>query len=338
MSATSQYKDFSDLYTGLENAVRVDTGITATENQAKRYINIALQDMHLGFGEKYPWAERSAIISTHPEYKVGTVSVSQGSTAITGVGTLWNTNNSFSEANMRAGGKILFNGSTAPYEISSVTNDTTAVLTTSFTEADVSAGTYVYFEDVYSLASDYLKPIDLQQFSDGVPIDLIGRTEFRRRYVRNHITGTPSVATIVDQAPSGNTTLVRKVRFHKPPDQAMQIPYSYVTSNLVTSAAGTAQIEFSADADEPIVPIQARHAIVLHALYNWFRDKKDDTRSQEAKAEYTDLMLRLVSDTEIGSSRPVFRPRVSHYKRRARSPYSRRGGRYDSGGRFDRFE
>ena len=48
MSATSQLTTFSDLYTDLQNRVRVTTGVTATENQAKRYINIALHDLHLG--------------------------------------------------------------------------------------------------------------------------------------------------------------------------------------------------------------------------------------------------------------------------------------------------
>lgn len=338
MSVTTTPKTFSDLYTALENAVRVDTGITATENQAKRAINMALQDMHLGFSEKFPWAERSTTLITQPEYKTGTLSVTQGDVALTGSSTLWNTNNSFGVANMRVGGKIRINGSVTPYEISAVGSDTGATLNTAFTESTVSGGTYVYFEDEYALVSDFLRPIDIRQFSDGLPIDLISRTEFRRRYVRNTLTGTPTVATFVDKPPSGDTTLVRKVRFHLAPDKALQIPYSYITANLVTSGTGTAQTDFSADDDEPIVPIQYRHAILFHALYHWYRDKKDDTRSQEAKAEYTDIMVRITSDNEIGSSRPIFRPRTGIYKARARNPYSRRGGRYDSGGRFDRFE
>jgi hypothetical protein len=48
VSSTSQLTTFSDIYTDLQNRVRVTTSVTATETQAKRYINIALQDMHLG--------------------------------------------------------------------------------------------------------------------------------------------------------------------------------------------------------------------------------------------------------------------------------------------------
>ena len=64
MSATSQLTTFSDLYTDLQNRVRAATGVTATENQAKRYINIALHDMALGFQYKMPWLEREAYIRT----------------------------------------------------------------------------------------------------------------------------------------------------------------------------------------------------------------------------------------------------------------------------------
>ena len=65
MSATSQVTTFSDLYTDLQNRVRVTPGISATENQAKRYINTALQDIHLSFDYKLPWCERRGVIRTH---------------------------------------------------------------------------------------------------------------------------------------------------------------------------------------------------------------------------------------------------------------------------------
>lgn len=331
MAVDSQPTTFSELFVDLQNRARVTTGITATERQAKRYINTALQDMHLGLDYRFPWAEREAILVTQPEYTTGTLSVSQGGTTLTGASTLWNTNNSFSVANMRVGGKIRIAGGTEVYEISAVASDLSATITSMFTPSTVSAGTYVYFEDEYALASDFLRPLDMRRFSTAVTIDLIGRTEFRRRYIRNYLTGKPSVATLIDKPFSGNTTPVRKLRLHKPPDVAYSIPYSYITSNLAVSSAGVAQTSLSADTDEPIVPLRYRHAIILHALATWYRDKKDDTRSQEVKAEYFDTLNRIAGDNEIGASRPILKPRISHYKSRARSPYSQRGGRFDRG-------
>lgn len=338
MSATTQVTDFSDLYTDLENRVRVTTGVTATENQAKRYINVALQDMHLGTDYKVPWAERSAFLRTRAQYTTGTVTATKGSTTITGSSTAWNTSDDFSVTNMRAGGKIRIAGSLNPYTISAVTNDTSATLSMAFTETTVTDGTYVYYEDDYALASDFLRPLDLQRFSDAVPIDLISRTEFRRRYPANSSPSRPCVACIIDEAPSGNTTPVRKVRFAPPPSTAILIPYSYITGNLAVSSAGVAAANLSAATDEPIVPLRYRHAIVFHALYNWYRDKKDDVRSAEAKSEYTDIMLRVMGDVEMGARRPQFRPRIQTYARRAKRPWGGGGRRYDLNGAFDRLE
>lgn len=322
MSSTSQLTDFSDLYTDLINRVRQQTGVTALETQAKRYINIALHDMHMGLEYKFPWAERRSQIRTQAIYSAGTVTVARGSTTLTGTSTAWNTNNDFSLKNMRANGVVVIGGSRTPYRIASVGSDTAATLETAFTEEDVTDATYVYFEDEYALASDFLRPVDAQNFSDEHTIDLISRTEFRRRYPSNTVTGKPSVATLIDSAPSGNTTPIRRVKFYQPPSTFQLIPYTYITGNLAVSAAGVAAANLSAATDEPIVPLRYRHAILYHALAAWYRDKKDDSRSQEAKAEYVDMMTRIVMDNEIGGNRAQLAPRVGSYRRAATSPYS----------------
>lgn len=335
--STTQLTTFADLYVDLQNRCRVTTGVTATQDQAKRYINIALQDMHLGFDYRFPWAERSARLITQAQYTTGTVTISQGSTTLAGALTAWNTANAFSVKNMRANGKVRIAGSLTPYTIQSVSSDTAATLASKFTEADASAQTYIYYEDEYDLASDFLRPVDMQQFSYELAIDLIGRNEFRRRFPTNSVPGIPAVACIIDSAPSGNTTPVRRVRLERPPSTAMNIPYAYITSNLAVSSAGTAGANLVSDTDEPIIPLRYRHTLVFHALYHWYRDKKDDARSQEAKGEYTDVMLRIASDVEVGGVRPQIRPRVSGYARSAKRPWSgSRSRRYDINGKFDR--
>jgi hypothetical protein len=334
MSTTGQVQTFADCYTFVLNAVRADTGQAASVSQAKRAVNIALQDMHLGTDYKFPWAERSGRLITQAQYTTGTLSIDRGSTTLTGSGTAWNTNNDFTVKNMRANGKIKIAGGTVPYVISAVGGDTSATLSSKFTEDDVADQTYVYFEDEYDLASDFLRPIDFNRFSDECNIPLIGRTQFRERFPSNSVPGTPGVATIIDYAPSGSTSPIRRVKFSPPPSTFRTIPYTYITSNLVVSSAGAAQTQFSADADEPIIPLRYRHALVYHALVLWYRDKKDDSRSQEYKADYTDIMLRTMGDVEVGAPRPQIRP-MGYRKRRV---YSGAVGRYDINGRFDRME
>lgn len=323
MSATTTYQTFSDLYTALQVAVRVTTGVTATENIAKRLINVALHDCHVGMDYRFPWCERSAILRTQAQYTTGTLTATKGSTTLEGSGTAWNTNNDFSVKNMRAGGKVRIAGALDPYTISSVTDDDTAVLSAAFVETTVTDGTYTYYEDEYALASDFLRPVDMQRFSDAIPIDLISRTEFRRRYPSNSVPQTrPSVACIIDAPFSSTTTPVRRVRFAPPPSSNVLIPYTYITSNLAVSSAGVAAANLSADTDEPIVPLRYRGAIFYHALAAWYRDRKDDSRAQQAKDEYTDLMLRLAGDMEVGAVRPQIRPQVSGYRRAAKRPWA----------------
>ncbi len=338
MGVATQLTTFSDLFVDLQNRTREQTSVTATENQAKRFINIALHDMHVGRAEMLPWAERSAILVTQPQYTTGTVTITQGSTSLAGVSTLWNTANNFALNNMQVGGKVTIAGSLDVYEISAVASDTAATLTGRFVGSDVSAVTYAYFEDEYSLASDFLRPIDQREFSNSIPIDLISRIDFRRLYSTNGIPGTPKVATILDKTFGANTTPVRHIQFHNPPDKAFNIPYSYVTSNLAVDASGNELTQLVSDTDEPVVPLRYRHAIVFHALYHWYRDKKNDDRSQEAKAEYEQILNRVADDTEIGGRHASLRPRRDAYTRRAKNPWSRGSGRYDLNGRFDRLE
>lgn len=337
MSSVTQVTTFADLYTDLMNRVRVDSTQTMQITQAKRYINIALFDMHLGNGENFPWAERSARLLTQPQYSTGTVTVATGATAVTGSGTAWNTANDFGLTNVRAGGKILFSGDDTVYEVASVSTDTALVLTDKYRGSeDLSAAGYTYWEDEYALADDFLKPLDKQKFDGGGTIEIIDRREFKRMFTRVTGTGPITCASIFDKAFSGSTTPVRRVRFWRPPAEARYIPYSYVTAHLAVTSGGTQQAQLVNDTDEPIVPLYCRHAITFHALYHWYRDKKNDTRSQEAKGEYVDLITRLLGDVEVGARRPHIRPRVAGYANSARRPYSGASrGRYTTGSSFD---
>lgn len=339
MSASTLPVTFADLYTLLLNKQRESTTASAVVNQAKGAIDYALQDMHIGFAEKVPWAEREATLILRPRYTTGTVSIDRGSTTLTGVSTAWTTADDFGVAAARAGGKVTIAGTSPIYRVGAVGGATSITLASSYVGADVAAGaSYTYFEDEYALASDFLRPLGAQFFDDNRDIQIVPRAEFRERIARNFAAGRPRIATIVDQEVSGNTTPVRKLVVSAVPDAYMLVPYQYVTSNLVRSSAGAAQASFSADADEPIVPRRYRMAIVLHALYHWYRDKKDDARSQEARAEYVDLMSRIAGDSEIGANRPRFRPAVGPYLRAAQRPWRRGTGRFDTNGAFDRLE
>jgi hypothetical protein len=119
--------------------------------------------------------------------------------------------------------------------------------------------------------------------------------------------------------------------FHPSPAGFYTIKYRYVTSNIAVSASGAEQSAMSADSDEPIIPIKYRNAIVQYALSQWWRDRNDDARSQEAKTEYNEVIIQMRADTGRPTPRPrirVARPTIQYWGRGS-------SGRYQTGTEFD---
>ncbi|MEQ1844156.1 MAG: hypothetical protein ABL983_01095 [Nitrospira sp.] len=341
MSSTSQVTTFEDLYTDLMNRVRVTTSVTATLEQAKRYINIALQDIHLGFDYKLPWCERIGYLQTKAPYSSGTVSVNKGSTTFTGSGTSWDTNNEFGVKNVVSQGKIIVAGSPNVYKVSSVTTNTALTARQFFIDTTVTDSDYTYFEDEYTLNSGFLHPIDFSIFSPAMGISLIPRSEFRRRYPVVNVSGRPRVACLADMETSAtNGIVLRRAILYPYPDREYLIPYAFVTAITATTSSGTALTSMSSTTDAPTMPLRYRHVIVLHALASWYRDKKDDARAESVKAEYTDTMMRIVNDLDIATHTTArIQPSMGSYIGGAVSPYRSGRGRkvYDLNDDFDSF-
>lgn len=296
-------KTLSDLQTDFLDRVGSSDTTLAT-----RYLNIGLQDMHISQTNRFPWAERRGVLITHAPYSDGTVDVTAAArTTVTGTSTLWNTAvTGMGFNNTRVGGKLKFAGVSEVYEVSVVTNDTSITIASRFTGDALDDADYTYFEDEYALASDFAKFVDMTMFSNDLGIPLVGRTDFRRAFPRNDISGKPNVATYWQRSFSSSTALRHTVVLHPYPDDEYSIPYWYVTNNLAVTSAGVEQERLSASTDEPIIPPQYRHVLVWNALLHYYRDKKDDQRSQEARAEYVDLVTRICSDGPTGDSRPQF--------------------------------
>lgn len=206
MATDEAVRTFEDIFTDLMNRVRAVTGETLTENIAKRYANTGLIDMHLGTAEKLSWAERRDTLITQPSYSTGTVAITQGATAVTGTDTLWNTANAWA-INARSGGKMKIGGTQDVYTVAAVGSDTSITLVEKFVGSTVTAASYLYYEDEYTLAPDYGRPVDVRSFADGINITIIGRTDFRRSFPRNSATGTITTATLFDDDRFGRTLL-----------------------------------------------------------------------------------------------------------------------------------
>ena len=332
MASTDAPQTLTELRTDLLNRIRAATGVTATNTIADRYLNIGLHDLHLH--KQWWWSERRSQIITKAPYSTGTVTVDQGATAVTGASSpAWTTANDFGINNVAVGDKITLGSHGDVYVVDAVGSATTLTLASRYTGSDLSAGAYTAFQDEYALASDFADPIDVRIFSEEREIYLIGPKAFYKDFARNSVRGVPKRAAFITLAPSGSVAVRRRVLFGPAPDQAYTIPYRYTTTNLAVSAAGVGQANLSATTDEPIVPLRYRIAIVLNALYHWMRDRKDDARSQEVKAEYEGYVLRISQDvTPVTEDRLRFVPNVPTIGVSRRRRSSRR---YSIDTRFD---
>src|SRR5688500_18447534 len=113
MSETSSPGTLEELRRDFIHRAREESGVTATNNIADRFLNIALQDIHNSPVANRPWAERRAVLITRAPYTTGTVDITTASsrTAVVCNSTVWTTTDSYGLANARAGGKIKFGNS-----------------------------------------------------------------------------------------------------------------------------------------------------------------------------------------------------------------------------------
>lgn len=337
LSPTSAVSSFFSIYLEILNRMRQSTTVSAIVEQAKRYANIALFDIVLGFEYQLPWLERHSVLRVRAPYTTGTVSITRGSTSVAGTSTLWTTADAYGDNNARVGGKITF-GDQNIYTVTAVGGAGTITLNTRYVaDADLTDGAYVYFEDEYALASDFLKPISVVSFTGAYDLPIIGRNDFRRMFPRPNTSGKPKVATLLDDEFVGNNTEVKKVQFYPYPNTEYLLPYTYVTSNLAVSDAGVAQAQMTADNDVPMLPLRYRQLIVLQAISQWYRDKKDDARATLAQGDYNTMLTRLVNDQRIGTNTMArITPKVGMYKQKV---YSGRSSarRFSTNNSFDEF-
>lgn len=334
MSATTP-ATFQELYTDAGQRLRVNVSDSTTAEILKRYINLGNHDIYAN--HNWPWSERRSVLLTNAVYNTGTIAIAAGArTTVTGDGTAWNTAvTGMGFNNTRVGGKLKIGSEI--YTVDAVGGDTAITLASRYIGAELTAASYTYFEDEYALATDFKRPIDLRQFSQEFTLPIIGRQEFYRKYPANGQPGRPVVCTVLDLGPSTTAAPVYKVLLHPAPDAIYQIPYRYQTRFISVSSAGVQAVDMSANGDEPILPLRYRQALVFYAISQWYRDRKDDTRSQSASAEYVDIVTRMAGDYTPEADRPKFR--TSHTRARylagAAGPRRSPSGRYATGSWFD---
>lgn len=154
---------FSNLITEVMQQTGLDSTDSTNASNVARWLNFVQEDLCA----RWPWTfllGREAI-ATIPDYSTGTVSVSNASTAVTGVGTTFTTTHGDGTY------FIQFTQNQDFYRVSARGSNTTLTLETAYQGTAISAGTFVLRKFFYSLSSSADEVIDVRNWN--TPVKLI---------------------------------------------------------------------------------------------------------------------------------------------------------------------
>lgn len=210
--------------------VRVDriaavSGATGIPAIAKWLVNEAQRDLF--YAHDWPWRRKNDVLQTVAPYETGTVTVTLGSTTLTGSGT------TFTSA--MVGRKFRLTGDLDFYEISAYVSATEVTLADAYVNATQSGIAYSIYQDVYALATDMDRILGMQAQDPDTRI-IFGTDEDVYEFEPNPTnTGSPE-AVIVSERSSAGTAW--NARFWPIPSDIVQLQYQYMfeATDLSTDA------------------------------------------------------------------------------------------------------
>lgn len=132
--------------------------VTGQRSLVNDSIQIALN--RISQAHDWPYYMKEGVINTVAPYETGTVTVSNGSTTVTGSGT------TFTSA--MVGRKIRINNEPAYYRIASFSSTTSISLETPYQGSLTSGNTYIIYKDTYRLNADVDKTKKFVQIANGI--------------------------------------------------------------------------------------------------------------------------------------------------------------------------
>ena len=213
---------FTELWERLLTMGRIDS--PNNEDYAKGMINDVYVRTLPRIADWNPIIEES-FLSMTPSYNTGSVTVTAGSTALTGIATVW-----VSSQVAADGFKIKFAGNDNLYTFDFL-SATTATISPALSGAtDLTTASYTLYREEYQLASDFdrlLKNGSVYQYGGGRTVQTI--EEFPRDRFREDSTSEATdplrrVMLIGTHGTTGN----RLIRVNPPPKTAKVYPYEYV--------------------------------------------------------------------------------------------------------------
>lgn len=182
--------------------------------------------------QPWPWNYASCNILIPAPYSIGTVSIVNGTSTVTGNGTLWNSLMTGNDGLAITGWVIRFGNSNIDYRVVHVVNDTTLTLTQPINlSANVVNSGYTLYKDTYLYPADYILGSDVGMYlpliRSGIP--KIPRSKFEaimNSGLRSFSTNITQFYCVAEVGISGDTKYFQ-FRLGPPPSGPSELRFVY---------------------------------------------------------------------------------------------------------------
>lgn len=327
---------FDDIFTAAMNRLKIPVSNTTELTKIKTIINEEYQKIAAKARLDWWWLYLyQRAIQAPATYSTGTMSATKASSAATGTSTDWTGTNNVGTQNLLAGDLIKIAGDTEIYEVKTVTDGTNivfgnadaAIVYLEDTKTDASYEAYRYLFNLPSNFSDMVKVYK----ADGRPFTPLPEGIQNVRHImmsggdRFPFSVSARGAGVTSYYTVTGTAAQKQLLIWPPSDEDLTIYYDY--KQRITT--------LSADADEPLIPLEYRSILVNAAIREYAGNmlRNTDLRD-EAEAKRTEVFSDMLADArqKPHADTPQFRVDLSQYRRfrrfrgRAFDPdYAKRG-------------
>jgi len=277
--------------------------------------NNAYQEVIMG--RHWRWLYGSESIDLFAPNEGGSISLTNGSSTVTGLGTAFSAND--------IGRFFVATGFSQVMRVISVESTTQLTLEAKWPSDDVTDGEYKLYKAIYKLPKEAgsILSISIEE-NFGRKLVPIGRQEMRvKQQYDPSFEITPYCYTLDERNPADD---IQEVEFFPLPDKdyTAQVDFEYRIFSLCDS-----------DDSLPLVPDQFRVVLYYHVLSQFFRYLNDPNGESAALRDYQKIYARLCNDTELTDSRVRFKNNRNYRLRAFRN--ARRFGGFQDRTTFGRF-
>lgn len=266
MSLNKTLVDFEDLYLAILEEIKIPTSDGTTLARVKRDINMIYLNHVIPFKPRaWFWLEKKEDIVTYAKRDTGTVTVTIDSTTIT-----------FSSAPSTSLAGYYFKLTSQPDIIkiaSHTAGATTATLETAWLQASGSAKAYKAWRDYAELSTTMKQVTQITHDRRSVPLDLVPNVVFDERRARYpELEGYPTIVCDGDFSTDLASTQQRQIRWY---------PSCWDTKVMLHVTGVQEATALSADADEPLMPVEDRIVLFYGACSRaWARERNESEASK----------------------------------------------------------